>query len=300
MYGAPRKIHEEAGSERRPRGDHRAQHTGRHGREVAGVLVRADEPDELEHHDERARRGLGETEADHHLAGQQPAVLRDGCDVHVRQDGVGAPERDQRRLAEEPPHLRQCVVGPAPHGRTATMGSSHTAKPTTVTTMLRRSDGVRVRGARNVVADRDRLVLLELASDAHIEQSAARPCPDHTPIAAAPRTIAGTGRAAGRSQRTHRRRSPPSGAFASAFLPILIVAKPRSRSRRRPDPRAIALTHVTSPCTTYSHDEEQHHEEARKHEGDAAPRGRPSLCAGATRRRSRAAAPRGRAAACSS
>ena len=77
----------------------------------------ADEADERDHHDQRPRRGLAERQAVDHLRRRQP-VLLDRALVDVRQHRVGAAERQQRRLGEEPRHLRQrrlpAAARPAP------------------------------------------------------------------------------------------------------------------------------------------------------------------------------------------
>ena len=53
------KNPEEAGNECGPGGDERAEGGGEQRRECAGLIPSAHETDELQHHDERARRCLG-------------------------------------------------------------------------------------------------------------------------------------------------------------------------------------------------------------------------------------------------
>ena len=69
------------------------------------MLVRAHEAHELQHHDQRPRGRLRQTEADRHLAGLEPSVRPDGRLVDVGEHGVRAAERDDRGLGEEPAHL---------------------------------------------------------------------------------------------------------------------------------------------------------------------------------------------------
>ncbi len=57
--------------------------------------------DELQHHDERAGRGLGEGETAHHLRMREPAVVFDGLLRNVRQHRIRAAEGDEGGLAEE-------------------------------------------------------------------------------------------------------------------------------------------------------------------------------------------------------
>ena len=65
----------------------------------------ADEADEGHHHDERTRRGFPEREPVDHLRRGEPLVVLDAALVDVGQHGVGAAEREQRGLGEEPAHL---------------------------------------------------------------------------------------------------------------------------------------------------------------------------------------------------
>jgi hypothetical protein len=65
------------------------------------MLPAADEADELQHHDERAGRGLGEGEAAHHLRMRKPAVGFDGLLRDIGQHGVSSAEGDERGFAKE-------------------------------------------------------------------------------------------------------------------------------------------------------------------------------------------------------
>ena len=65
----PEQDEQEARHEGHPRGEQRGEHGGDPRVEAAGVAVGAEERDELHDHDQRARGGLGEGEAAHHLAG---------------------------------------------------------------------------------------------------------------------------------------------------------------------------------------------------------------------------------------
>ena len=90
MYGAPRKIHRKQGANVAHTATHAPSTPATSGSRVARMLIRADEPHELQHHDERARRGLGQPEPHHHLARQQPSVRRDRRHVHVGEHRVRA------------------------------------------------------------------------------------------------------------------------------------------------------------------------------------------------------------------
>ncbi|MNL20188.1 hypothetical protein D3C87_1414230 [compost metagenome] len=72
--------------------------------------ITTDKPDERHHHDQRAGGGFTERQAVDHLRRRQPAVMTDRALIHIRQHGVGAAERQQRSLGEEPGHLRQRAV----------------------------------------------------------------------------------------------------------------------------------------------------------------------------------------------
>ena len=98
----------EAGEEGRPGGEEGAEDGARACRETAcRRLPAGHEADELQHHDERARRRLGEPQPVHRLRGGDPAELRDRRLVHVGEHRVGAAERHERRLGEEQVELRR-------------------------------------------------------------------------------------------------------------------------------------------------------------------------------------------------
>ena len=59
----------------------------------------ADEADERDDHDERARRRFAERQAVDHLRGREPRVGLDGALVDIGQHRVRAAERQQRGLA---------------------------------------------------------------------------------------------------------------------------------------------------------------------------------------------------------
>ena len=119
MYGAPRKIHRKQGANVAHTATRAPMVPASERIETARVLVRADEPDELEHHDERAGSALGESEPDHHLSGEQPPVGLHRRDVHVGEHRVGASERDERGAREEPAHVGERVAAASPSRRRA-------------------------------------------------------------------------------------------------------------------------------------------------------------------------------------
>jgi diguanylate cyclase (GGDEF)-like protein len=117
---AVRRLHERASQqdeqERRQEGEERRDHRAQAARERDRFRPErrpapgADEPDEGDDHDQRARCGLAEGKAVDHLRGRKPVVMLDGALVDVGQHRVSAAEREQRRLGEEPRHLREDVV----------------------------------------------------------------------------------------------------------------------------------------------------------------------------------------------
>lgn len=72
---------------------------------------------ELEHHDERTRSGLGEPEAIQHLSRCHPAVVLDGLLRDIGQHGVGSAESHHRGLAEKEALLHQGVVETQPQAQ---------------------------------------------------------------------------------------------------------------------------------------------------------------------------------------
>jgi len=79
------------------------------------VPVGREEADELHHHDQRPRGGLGHAEPVQHLAGLEPAVRLDRLLRHVGEHGVGAAEGDHSHLREKPADRGERVIG-AEHG----------------------------------------------------------------------------------------------------------------------------------------------------------------------------------------
>ena len=62
------KDPEKARRERDPGREQSAKRAGQHRRQRAGIAIGGHEADELKHHDQRTRRGLGHTEAIQHFA----------------------------------------------------------------------------------------------------------------------------------------------------------------------------------------------------------------------------------------
>ncbi len=110
------KDPEEAWDERDPGRHDRAQDSGHHRIEPVKQTVGSHEADELEHHDERPRGGLGHAQAVQHLAWPKPPIGLHRLLADVGEHRVGAAEGDHRRLAEEDPLLHQDVL-PAEDGR---------------------------------------------------------------------------------------------------------------------------------------------------------------------------------------
>ena len=99
--GRPQEDPQEAGRERHPGRDGGAQGAGPQRVEAARVAEGGEKAHELQHHDERAGRGLGHAQAVEHLVGLHPA---EGIHRHLGRIGqhrVGAAEGDDRGLAEE-------------------------------------------------------------------------------------------------------------------------------------------------------------------------------------------------------
>jgi hypothetical protein len=69
---------------------------------------------ELVHHDEGARRGLGEGEAVHHLFGREPPVVVHGLLADIPQHGVCTAERHDRSLAEKDSDFDEDVLTASP------------------------------------------------------------------------------------------------------------------------------------------------------------------------------------------
>jgi hypothetical protein len=88
-------------------------------------------------------------------------------------------------------------------------------------------------------------VLLQLATDADVEQPADGAPPADRP---APRMISGNGRCSRKIETNAATATPTISPFASAFLPIRMVADATIPTTAAARPEKIALTHVTSPC----------------------------------------------------
>ena len=115
MKGAPRKMNRKHGHEGHPGGEQAAERARHERRQRAGIAEGAHEAHELEHHDERAGRGLGHAEAVEHLAGLEPAVVLDRLLGDVGQHRVGAAEGHDRHGREEGGDLAEHVVGAERH-----------------------------------------------------------------------------------------------------------------------------------------------------------------------------------------
>ena len=102
---------QEARHEGDPGGQQRRDHGRDPGVERAGVVVGAEERDELHDHDQRAGGGLGQGQAADHVAGGQPAVGLDGPLGDIGEHGVGAAEGDQGGAGEEQPLLGEDAAG---------------------------------------------------------------------------------------------------------------------------------------------------------------------------------------------
>ncbi len=108
--GSAEENPEKAGREGDPGGEQGAERGREQRRQALRMLPAAHEPDELQNHDERARRRLRQAESVHHLPGLEPAVMRERLLRDVRQDGVGAPESDNRGLAEKNAFLEKRMI----------------------------------------------------------------------------------------------------------------------------------------------------------------------------------------------
>ena len=68
----------------------------------------SDKAHERDHHDQRARRGFTKRQPVYHLARAEPVIVIHRALHDVRQHSIGTAEGEQRRLGEEPGHLREC------------------------------------------------------------------------------------------------------------------------------------------------------------------------------------------------
>ena len=212
------------------------------------MLVRAEEPHELEDHDERTGRGLREAEA--HRPSAPAATSRTAttaATLTYDSTAYAPPNVTSAALLKNQPMSVSVSPGPRQEA-TATMGSSHTARPMISTTTLRASDGLRVCGGGHVVAEGHPFVLLQLTPDADVERPGRDASADEADRGRAEHDHTGTARATRRSRRRRRPRRRPSGRSRApssrsgwsrhATIPITAAARPDS----------VALTHVTSPC----------------------------------------------------
>ena len=126
----PEQHPQEARHEGDPRGQQRGEQRRDPGVERARVAVAADEGDELDHHDQRPRRRLGERQPAHHLP-RAPASRRP-------RPPAGRRRRARRRRHRRSPPRRRRRTGPgraapatsgAPSPRAST-GANHSTSPT--------------------------------------------------------------------------------------------------------------------------------------------------------------------------
>ena len=108
------KDPEEARHKGDPGGDGGAEGRGQQRRQISRVLVGTNEPDELQHHHERSRRGFREPQAIHHLRSRQPTESFHRLLTHVGQHGVSTAEGHHRRFAEKDPFANHRVTGSQP------------------------------------------------------------------------------------------------------------------------------------------------------------------------------------------
>ena len=101
MVRCAEEDEQEAGEEGHPSGDTGSQGCRGKGSEVAWMLPRASESDELEDHDQGAGCGFGQAEAGDHLSLGEPAVGFHRLLGDIREHGVGAAEGDESGLTEK-------------------------------------------------------------------------------------------------------------------------------------------------------------------------------------------------------
>jgi hypothetical protein len=90
--GGAQQDEQEAGYEGDPGGEQGRDDACGPGVQGAGVVVGAEERDELHHHDERSGSGLGQGRAADHVGCGELAVVLDGALRDVGQHGVGPPK----------------------------------------------------------------------------------------------------------------------------------------------------------------------------------------------------------------
>ena len=133
---------QEARHEGHPGGEQAAQARRRAaGGSAPGIAEGAHEADELDHHDQRPRRGLGHAEAVQHLAGLEPAVGLDRLLRDVGEHGVGAAEGDHRHLREEDGDLAEDVAGAERQQQQRATGPSQSTRQTAATCSDQESGG---------------------------------------------------------------------------------------------------------------------------------------------------------------
>ena len=248
MYGAPRKIQRKHGANVAHVATIAPSIPAASGDRSPGCWYAPTNPTNSRTMMSGPGRGLGEAEADHHLPRQQPAVLDDRGDVHVRQHRVGAPERHQRRLAEEPTHVRQRVARSAPGRDRERWGP---ATPPDRRSARRRSAERRASCVRRRARRRGGPPVRSPRARARPRRRTSRARPGRRRGRSRPRRArsAGTARGGRRSRRTRRTATPTIRPFASAFFPIRMVADATIPITAAARPDNMALTQVTSPCT---------------------------------------------------
>ena len=249
--GGPGEDEDEARHERDPGGQERREDRGCPGVEGAGRAVGTDESDELHHHDEWTRSGLGQGEASHHLAGCQPRVDLDGTLGHVGQYGIRAPKVTSAAPEKNNAWSVKILCAPVSHATRPT-GRPQANSPRAMTRTVCDRMGLLV--VERVVGDQRRgsVVSLAVALGGPMVCGAHRPSPHPTPAAAAtttgmaPRTLRGPRMRPrpGRSARGARGRVLPPGRRLGS----------RSPGPQGPDPAKSAVTTRVSPAATYRPD----------------------------------------------
>ena len=111
MKGAPTKTNTKLGTKVTQVTSNDATTPAVHGESRGGVSMGAEERDELDHHDQRPRRGLGQRQAADHVARGHPAVGLDGLLGDEREHGVRTPKVTGAVPAKNSPWL---VFAPRP------------------------------------------------------------------------------------------------------------------------------------------------------------------------------------------
>ena len=158
--GPPAKDEQERRQEGKPgdqRRRQRATDKGRLGAEYR-LHIGTDEADKRHHHDQRPRRGFPQRQTINHLRRRQPAVMPHCALIDVRQHRIGAAEGEQRRLGEEPGHLRQRALPAEQRAQ-----HSHRQQPEQSADQQQdhqtRQTKARMSGRRRVVVDQCRAIV---------------------------------------------------------------------------------------------------------------------------------------------